>query len=117
MRASSLKSARLIPNIRQSPAVDGVGQRDQLACGHIAPLRIAAERPRTIGDPVADLQLGHAIAQRFEEPGRFEPQAARQGHGMQPCPVIDVDEVDPDCQLLQSHFTCVGRRQLDLGPL
>ena len=57
---------------------------------------IGPDRAGSIDDPIAGLEPLDAFADRLDRAGRFQPQARRQFHGVEPAAVIGVDEVQPD---------------------
>ncbi len=93
---------------------DGIRDRHQPVGRDQTALGVGAERPG-VGDPLADPNLAHALADRFDHAGalltRDEGQTRRR---IQAAPEIDVDEVESDRCLPDQGLAGPGRPDLNL---
>jgi hypothetical protein len=80
-------------------------------------LRIGADRPG-IGNPVADLERGHPLANRLDHTGTFIAGHQRQAIGgrIKPGAKIDIDEIEPDRLLPDQHLRPDPANQFMVAP-
>ena len=80
-----------------------VGQLDQAVGGHHPLLGVAADGAG-VGAAVADLEVGHAGADRHDLAGTLRARHERQRHLVEARALVDVDVVDADRVLLEPHL-------------
>ena len=67
-------------------------------------------RGRELGDVVA-----HATGETaLDDPGRLGTEPRREIHRVEACPVIGVDEVEPNCRMSDERFSFTGFADIDL---
>jgi hypothetical protein len=78
---------------------------------------VAADRRAGRSDTIADREIGHAIAQRFDHANALRTQAARQLEWIETGALIDFDEVEPDRGRANPDLAGSGVGQVDIDPL
>ena len=68
-------------------------------------------------NPVADVEAGHALAHRLDEPGHFATRYRRQFDRIEACALVRLDEVDPDRLVADQDLAGAWRRGIDLDEL
>ncbi len=97
--------------------VDGVGQRHHPVGGDQSDFGVSADRRTGVGHPVAGLEFGHALADRFHPPRAFHAQRPGQRRQrIQAGTVIDIDVVEPDGGMAHPELAGAGIADLDFFP-
>jgi len=99
---------------RGGAVIDGIGQLHQAVPRHDAGLGIGAGRQVRIGDTVAGLEGGDAVAHRFDDTHALHADGRRILQRVGAHAVIDIDVVEAAGLLLQQHFARAGRRHVDV---
>src|SRR6185369_13768908 len=80
---------------------------------HDALLAVRA-RQSGVGDPVARLQVGDALPDRFDDACAFVARDLRELHRIEPRALVDVDEVDADRGVADARLPLAGIADLDI---
>jgi hypothetical protein len=96
---------------------DPVGDLAHPVGGGVAGLTIGPDRTVAIGDAIADLELGDALAHRLDLARGFETHPGRELDGVKPAAVIGVDVVETDRGVADADFARAGRRQVGVDQL
>ena len=96
--------------------VDVVGQFDQTVSRNHPLFGIGAERRASIGDAVARPKIGDARPDFLHHASRLAAQAARQLHGIEPRPVVDIDKIQAHGSMADARLPRPGLANLDFLP-
>ncbi len=97
--------------------INRLGQRHHPVGGDQPDFGVSADRRAGVGHPVADLEFGHARADRFHPAGAFHAQRPGQRRqGIQPGAVIDIDIVEANRALPDADLAGTRIAHLDLFP-
>ena len=102
----------------RDPRVETVGKLHHAVSSDQPLFGIGADL-HLIGDTIARLEVGHPVADRLDLADAFRPgderiPARRRVHAL---PKIDVDEVEPDREMVESDLARSRLADLDLAPL
>ena len=101
---------------RRGAFVYGIRQLDQPICRDKPRLGIGADH-RSVRDPVPGSQMRHAVTDHIDGSRRLHARNERQRQRVKPGAVIDIDEVQSHCGLLQPDLAGTGSTNLDPFPL
>ena len=91
-----------------------IGNRDQNVGRHHAHVGIGALRSEQVADAVADLDVGHARADRLDHADGVGAEPVRQRQRITSGAEVDVDEVHGDVAVAHARLAGPGIADVDL---